>query len=45
MRGDFLVGIKEMIYDDAGGLLGGFGIEISQGSDLLRVYICDHLLL
>ena len=45
MRGDFLVGIKEMIEDDAGGLLGGVGIEIYQGSDLLRIYIYDHLLL
>ena len=40
----FSVGIEDILEDDVYGLIGVVGIFIAQGSDVLRVNICDFFL-
>ena len=42
---NFTIGIKEMLEDDVGGLLGGFGIMITQGRNLLCINGSNDFLL
>ena len=44
MRCEFSIVIKEILEDDANGLLDGVGIVNRQGSGVLCVEICDYFL-
>ena len=43
-RFDFTIRVEDIIEDDISGLLDGVSVAITQGSDALRVGICDNFL-